>query len=1242
MKVLRIRIKNLASLEGVTSINFNEEPLCSAGIFAITGATGAGKSTILDALCLALYGQTPRYNQGKEAGIEIKDAYGSSIKQGDHRGILRDGTGEGFAEVDFIGVDGHAYTSSWKVRRARDKAEGSIQPDTIELKNLSSGQIIPGKKKEIYDEIERLVGLNFEQFSRSVLLAQGDFTAFLKAGKDEKSSLLEKLTGTHIYSEISKRIFEKYKEESQELRDLNFQREGIYTFTQEELSAFAQQKKDTETVIKTRQKEVDELNRELTWHLQHDVLQTNLANAKTTFELVIETKKNAVAREEQLKQAEQVQPARSWVDSRRLTEKQLEEKSLELQTAEDGLTNLQLQKDGLEVLLQTAGEDLITKAKAQDDAKPLLEEAKTLDVQLRERNGQALNASTELKEASENHTKHQEQIEIKQGEAKQLESNIELLKKWKDENISRQAVAENEKLIVSKLSDAKKLLEILQSLSTNIETTNETISERQLEKEKSDRQLGIIGNELKIAQAGYDTKLATLSTVNLPSLEEEKDKIDTKLESIIQAEAHWRILFVSQSELNSLIQKITINKKEEEDKTALLKDATKEFNTIQIKRETSLRILEKARLAAAENIESLRSQLIPGDPCPVCGSEDHPYAIHNPQLDHVLAKLESEHQENETAYNTCLQKESALEETCRQLQKTVIEQEAELASKEIVLQQMKDVWVNFSIYKECNLITDEQKAAWLKQQILEKKSSQKNLHYQIQSYHKDKLQLDTQHQYIGKLEKQQTENSNTIKDVERTLQSLKEQLAQHNREQSKANNELLETETILSPFFSIKDWFHHWKSGPQKFTQRVSQFAEEWKENAQKLETDSHKFGMLSATLKAMEEQSKTLLTEVGKKKNGLTSVTAQLDELTEKRKAIFDGEEVLKIEKRLKISLDNAQQTLEQHKTDREKLQIESTRLSTQKMQAEKDILAFQLQMATYSEKIKRWLNSYNLKNASLLDETILEDLLSLEPGWIEAERAALRDMDDAVTKSQSVMNERTNSLQEHEKQRISERQPAELNEILKERKLVLDQAVKELNEIEFKIQQDSVNKQKIGKLLKAIEAKVLVVENWAKLNDIIGSADGKKFRQIAQEYTLDILLSYANIHLEMLSKRYLLQRIPDTLGLQVLDQDMGNEIRTVFSLSGGESFLVSLALALGLASLSSSRMQVESLFIDEGFGSLDPATLNIAMDALERLHNQGRKVGVISHVQEMTERIPVRINVSKQNSGRSKVEIQ
>src|SRR5690606_3801629 len=217
MKILAIRIKNLASLEGTTEIDFTQEPLCSAGIFAITGPTGAGKSTILDALCLALYAKTPRYAQAREIGIEITDVQGSTINQSDVRAILRDGTADGYAEVDFVGVDGQHYRATWSVRRARNKAAGSLQQANIALKNLTTGSDIGGKKTELLPEITRLVGLNYEQFIRSVLLAQGDFTAFLKADKDQKASLLEKLTGTYIYSELSKKVFERYREEEQGL-----------------------------------------------------------------------------------------------------------------------------------------------------------------------------------------------------------------------------------------------------------------------------------------------------------------------------------------------------------------------------------------------------------------------------------------------------------------------------------------------------------------------------------------------------------------------------------------------------------------------------------------------------------------------------------------------------------------------------------------------------------------------------------------------------------------------------------------------------------------------------------------------------------------------------------------------------------------------------------------------------------------------------------------------------------------
>ena len=165
----------------------------------------------------------------------------------------------------------------------------------------------------------------------------------------------------------------------------------------------------------------------------------------------------------------------------------------------------------------------------------------------------------------------------------------------------------------------------------------------------------------------------------------------------------------------------------------------------------------------------------------------------------------------------------------------------------------------------------------------------------------------------------------------------------------------------------------------------------------------------------------------------------------------------------------------------------------------------------------------------------------------------------------------------------------------------------------------------------------RLIVIANRAKLNKLIGSADGAKFKVIAQSYTLNLLLLHANKHLSYLSKRYKLQQVPDTLALQVIDCDMCDEIRTVYSLSGGESFLISLALALGLSSLSSNNLKVESLFIDEGFGSLDAESLRTAMEALEQLQMQGRKIGVISHVQEMSERISVQVQVHKKVNGKS-----
>jgi exonuclease SbcC len=198
----------------------------------------------------------------------------------------------------------------------------------------------------------------------------------------------------------------------------------------------------------------------------------------------------------------------------------------------------------------------------------------------------------------------------------------------------------------------------------------------------------------------------------------------------------------------------------------------------------------------------------------------------------------------------------------------------------------------------------------------------------------------------------------------------------------------------------------------------------------------------------------------------------------------------------------------------------------------------------------------------------------------------------------------------------------------------------------LRLQLSQDDQRREQASAVLAEIERQQEAEQRWGKLSELIGSSDGKKFRNYAQQFTLDVLLGYANAHLGQLARRYRLERVSfagaPSLALMVRDQDMGGEVRSVNSLSGGESFLVSLALALGLASLSSNRVRVESLFIDEGFGSLDSETLGVAMDALDALQSMGRKVGVISHVQEMTERIATKVLVRPAGGGSSAVLVE
>jgi exonuclease SbcC len=285
-------------------------------------------------------------------------------------------------------------------------------------------------------------------------------------------------------------------------------------------------------------------------------------------------------------------------------------------------------------------------------------------------------------------------------------------------------------------------------------------------------------------------------------------------------------------------------------------------------------------------------------------------------------------------------------------------------------------------------------------------------------------------------------------------------------------------------------------------------------------------------------------------------------------------------------------------------------------------------------------------LSSEKSLDITQLEELTKISIEECNAMRRKIDTAEKNLLQAETTLKERERNIEQHlqattkpsEEENI-ESLTLQLQEFKQQATLRLEQ----ITQITAKLKTDKENKQRYQKLLKEYKEKEKYAYDWKCLCEAFGSAKGEKFRLIAQGYTLDIMLSYANMHLKQLSSRYQLVRTaPDSLALMIIDLDMLSEQRTINTLSGGETFLVSLAMALALSSLSSSNMNIESLFIDEGFGSLDSETLRVAMDALEHLQSQGRKVGVISHLSNMIERIPTQICVTKKRGGRSTVEIK
>lgn len=1025
MKILAIRGKNLASLEGEFDIDFTTDPLKSAGIFAITGQTGAGKSTILDALCLALFDNAPRLNKA-ESSVNVYDVEDKTITQKDSRNILRRGTSEGYAEVDFIALNGDKYRSRWMVRRARGKADGALQATSIKLENLTTHNEEQGTKSNLLNRIIELIGLTFDQFTRAVLLAQGDFANFLKAKSSEKAELLEKLTGTEIYSKISVSIYQKTSEARNAL-DLILQRmKDVKLLTDEELEILINEKKTKNEELKPIKIQTSQIEKKLSWIKDDEQIKQELNQAEKELDAI-----QTVIRE-----------ASSRYDYMDMIDKSLEirDSYIEFINKHNGQKKILAEIGNNEANLKSISEQLEKISKSLFEAKKTQIESETKYNSLKP----DINLAKEL------------DIKIQASVEKQSELRKELETYRKQLLNSDQTIAS---LIASKEKTTKDKDQLEKWFSEN-EAYKTIVSK-----------IDLIENLVNTAYSAQKQK------------ENATNSLNTNISMLTTSQEQLKTLDAEAERLNNLLPTEIIN---------------------------------------------LRHKLIEGEACPVCGSSHHPF-------------------------------------------KDNVEQSQKINEEELEINKQK---VQINIDK---------------------------LKIQIEQTQKGITEFET---YIKNFEEQYTNSYNSLKD----------------------NLNLL------------SNWEIKFKSGV--LSKELSAFASQWNENKKRLDSSALLLENVSAKIITEDKAKAPLLENISNKEKAYQTEEETYQKNIEQRKRLLDGKSVEEVELCYTNLRESQSKQIENQNTEKEKNDVQKSALAGKIEQQKKDAETNEKEINRLKIQIQEWLKDKKHQ----ISAEILKDLISKSREWINQEKQSLSEIQNKRLTSEATLTERKKrSLkhQESEDKPLDEETKDSLSENLNTISELTENINKRLSEIEVALLSDEKGKEQVKTFEKELNEKSELHENWAKLNDLLGSANGNKFKTIAQGYTLDVLLSYANKHLEDLTQRYRLEKIPDTLALQVVDNDMLGEVRSVHSLSGGESFLISLALALGLSSLSSNRMKIESLFIDEGFGALDIDTLSVAMDALDNLQTQGRKIGVISHVEEMKERITTQIQVVKLANGRSKVEV-
>ncbi len=1122
MKILSIRIKNLASLAGEHEINFESEPLANAGLIAITGKTGAGKSTLLDAMCLALFNRVPRL---KNSDGKLLDVDGSELLTNSPQTVLRRGTGHGFAEVSFVAPDQKVYLARWEIKRARENPKNKLQGVQRVLKCLTDGTVVADKRNSVEESIKKITQLTFEQFTRAVLLAQSDVTAFLKARDNERGELLEYLTNSSIFAKVGQLAFEKTKHIANQRKQIENVVEHIQFLSDDDLADLNIQLEAINQQHQKLEEEKSQLQKQQQWFEHKNKLETDIQQRQQKIQIQKQSVEALAPKKLKLNQLERFAFIRSHVIQHKNLFIKFENLQPKLEKAQQTFHTIEQQYHAEKSVFDQVSAEYHQQQQFENKNRDQIQLVRDCIAERRSLSQQFRKAEEDLQESKKqliphltNKTKIKEQLKQIQNE---IGHHIILLQKSKYFSELDNACINQIQLIIQNYVD----FEIDDS---NVEQADVEFSVKQKQLEEL------------IAKFTQDD----VFNQKVTDLRFECDQIACKLNLFNSIQSQWQNLQQSNANYHELTSSNnTLNTQMVQTKTELER-AELHYQEQKDAHEELEKILAQQRILNTENIERLRAKLSAGEPCLVCGSTHHPYTEKEAFSD-ALIKLQ------EQQVNQAVESEKLAFGAWQKLQITFAEQKATLDanSKQIVV-----------------LTKQRQKL----QSELEEQLTKFDIHF------------DFSKNELTQIIKIQQEQAQDIQDQLKFYEQIKS-------DRYELARSILQT---TQQFQNCIQQIQFYKKSIFSVQQHIDYLTFEGKQNSQ----------IAIQTIFEMTQE------KVEKPHEWLENF--------EKNRIVIQ-EKFTNARQRF----DQIEQNFKDKKNLLDELHHQNTPLLNQIEEENKLIQQWLKQNTDFSEFILNELSTISHDQVQQLKQ----DILQVERDYLDIE-ASINTVQSQLTehlKAQPVLHfddliSKITLLKQHIETLIEQRDALKLK---------------------LEIHQQNVAKKK--QYVEQIQKIQAEESRWSKISNLMGDSTGKKFRDYAQQYHLDILVEYANQQLAMLSQRYTLKRLDHSLSLAIVDHDMDGETRSVSSLSGGESFLTALALSLAIANMASGSMKLESLFIDEGFGTLDPTSLHMVMNALDHLQSQGRKVVLISHIQEMHERIPVQIQVQPLGAGASTIQI-